>query len=243
MLTRNKKQYVGLLRIQEGHVIFKKNKQIDMKGMSIKKATVNPRTKEYFTKIIEDDILRSEDIDIARIFGKYIEFEREIRESLEKGETTFLTPVKVNDFFSYATPERQQQIRGAYVWNELYPDESIQTPDKGNMLKVLGSEISELKDIYGTEEFQVLQDVVFTVPDKKDTSKIDISKYGFTAITLPKSVDKIPEWLIPIINYKAIIEDNLRTGNLILQSIGMNLMTFRGKETYSPYLSDTYIEF
>jgi hypothetical protein len=227
MLTRNKKQYAAICVEQEGKVLDPP--ELDMKGMSIKKANVNNRTREYFTSLIKDEILEKDSINLVNILSAFEEFENEIRQSLYNGEITFLTPDKVNDINSYKNPERQQSVRGTIIWNELFPENTIQPPDKVNKLKIKGEILSDLKPIYHLEDkYNIIKQNIFD--DEV------YSSYGFTVLSLPKSVDKIPSWIIPLIDFDSIIEDNIRVGTLILESLGFKLVSFNNKEYYTTLL-------
>ena len=200
-----------------------------MKGMSIKKANVNTRTREIFTNLIEEKILNSPEINLAEILGIFKAFEDEIRNSLKNGNITFLTPGKCNDFDSYKNPYTVPGSRGSIIWNKLFPEATIQTPTKVNMLKLNINELSDLKPLYGTELFDRIKNEVF--------DDENLAHYGMSIICMPKSVTKIPEWLIPFINYDEIIDDNIRVGNLLLESLGIKLMKYNNKEYYSTFCS------
>jgi len=225
MLSRNKKQYCGLLELQEGNI----KRKVDMKGMSIKKANVNNRTRQVFTNMIENKILKSDNINIAEILGIFKAFEDEIYNSLHNGEITFLTPGKCNELDAYKDPYKVASARGTMIWNLLNPDNTIQTPAKVNMLKLNINSIEDLEPIYETEMFEKIQKLIFD--DER------LAHYGMATISLPKSVNKIPDWLIPFINYDDIIDDNIRVGNILLESLGIKLMQFNNKEFYSTFIS------
>jgi len=225
MLSRNKKQYCGQLELQEGNI----KRKIDMKGMSIKKANVNNRTRKVFTDMIEKKILNDPTINIAEILGIFKGFEDEIRNSLKNGEITFLTPGKCNDFDSYKNAYTVASARGSIIWNKLYPNNTIQTPAKVNLLKLKINSITDLEPIYGTEFFNRIQQEVF--------NDENLAHYGMDKICMPKSVTRIPEELIPFINYEDIIDDNIRVGNLLLESLGIKLMQYNNKEYYSTFIS------
>lgn len=225
LLTRNKKQYTALLFLQEGNIVDPP--RIDMKGMSIKKANVCLRTREYFTSLIDDYILQSNHVTRSDILRKFIDFESDIRASLERGEVDFLTPAKANDPNSYKNPERMPVMRGVIIWDKLFPDINIQTPAKVNMLKLKCETIDELEVIKDEfpDEYNIIAETIFG----DETYR----KYGFSSISLPKSVTKIPEFLLPLVDYDTIIDDNTRTGYLILQSLGFKLVTYNNQEFYT----------
>ena len=225
LLTRNKKQYTALLFLQEGNVVDPP--KIDMKGMSIKKANVCVRTRNYFTSLINDYILKKKSISRSAILKKFLDFENEIEQSLRNGEIDFLLPAKANDPASYKFPERMPVMRGVIIWDKLFPDNNIQTPAKVNTIKVNCETIDKLeviKDKY-PREYKIIAETIFANPDLKN--------YGFTALSMPKSVTKIPEFLLPLISYDEIINDNTRVGYLILESLGFKLVTYNNQEYYT----------
>jgi hypothetical protein len=241
MFTRNKKQYAGLLIGREGHIIDPP--KLDMKGMSIKKSTVNNTTRSVFNNIIYNDILNSKKINYFMIFLKYRNLESIIRDSLSNGNTEFLKPDKVNEFSSYAFPERMMVVRGTFIWNYIYPNESIQLPTKINILKLKENSLDLIED---DEIKNKILEAFSYYENKKSNSKIEreffekmakIKDYGLSVLALPKNIEKIPDWVIPLIDYDSIIDDNIRVGNLIIESIGGKLMSYNNQEFYSSFIN------
>jgi hypothetical protein len=248
MLTSNKKQYIGKLISQEGNMLPKP--KVDMKGLSIKKVNVNIATRKYFTDIIEKEVLFSPKVDLVHILSRFKEFENMIRESLLRGETTFSTPARLNDIESYKTPYRIGPVRGAIIYNYLYPENTIRPPAKVNTFKILGSTLEDLRCIQGTEYFEVIKKEIFSSStlikpkessseEKKKTKeqkayeeKTELAKYGFNIIALPKDIKVVPDWLLPLIDVDTIVEDNLRNGNIILESLGVKIMTLLENKDY-----------
>lgn len=225
LLTRNKKQYTALLFLQEGNII--NPPKVDMKGMSIKKANVCMRTRKYFTSLINEYILKSKTISRSSILKKFLDFETEIEDSLKQGDTDFLLPAKANEPSSYKNPERMPVMRGVLIWDKLFPDNNIQTPAKVNMIKIDCEDIEKLEVIKDKfpNEYNIIAENIF--------GNELYRKYGFTAISMPKSVTKIPEFLLPLLNYNEIINDNTRVGYLILESLGFKLVTYNNQEYYT----------
>lgn len=243
MFTRNKKQYGGIMLLQEGKIIHPE--KLDIKGLSIRKATVNPRTKKFFSDILLNDILKAKEVNPALILRKYYEFELEIRKSLMNGETDFSKPAKINDFESYKLPFRLEAVRGCILWNTIYPNDEIVTPTKVNLIKLKGQTISGLEQIYNTDEFKIIKDLIFTSKLEKkkndqgelvDVETNELLHYGCSVIAIPKSKTKIPEWIIPIIDVDTIVKDNIANGNLLLQSIDVLIQNYKNKEIYSNFI-------
>jgi hypothetical protein len=214
MLTQNKKQYAGLLLAQEGNLI--NPPKLDMKGMSVKKVNVNMKTREFFTDMIKNDMLSSDNINISSILKKFKEFEDTIRESILSGSVEFSTPSKLNDIDSYKAPLTIPPVRGTIAWNHLYPENLIIAPNKVNTFKLIAKEVKDIQCIAGTEWYDIIFEKIFNNEEMK--------KYGFSVISIPKNVKQVPEWIIPLISLDEIINDNIRNGIIILESLGVKIL-------------------
>lgn len=228
MLTTSKKNYSGIVTMQEGNLL--NPPKHDVKGLAIKKVSTNKNVRNFFTELLRDNILSSERIDVSEILGKYNELESEIRESLLSGNISYLIPGKVNSVDSYVNPYTQQTVRGTLVWNELYPDKQIVFPDKINFLK--------LKDISYEEVVNILDDKVNCISNEEKDRIMSVlediiykdenmAKYGFKVICMPKSVREIPEWLIPFIDIRKMIENHMKSGFKLLESLQFNVLNYQ----------------
>ena len=54
-----------------------------------------------------------------------------------------------------------------------------------------------------------------------------VQHYGFSELCLPRSAKKIPDWIIPFLDIDTIINDNVRSGLILLESIGLRVMETR----------------
>jgi len=228
--TRNKKNYLGRLIGREGHSI--NPAKIDMKGISIKKSNVNKTTREFFNKMIKEEILIDKDINLSKILAQFIEFGSNIKKSLQNGETAFLMPSKVSDPTSYKDPFKMMQIKALFTWNLLNPENEIQTPTTVNILKLKSLELNELELLISgfSEELLSIKENIYNNKDEQ------IQKMGLNVIALPRSLDIIPKWLIPLIDYDTIVEDSLRPGFILLESLGLKLYKSNNKELYTNIL-------
>ena len=60
-----------------------------------------------------------------------------------------------------------------------------------------------------------------TVYNIETNPTIDISRFGASALALPKSVAKIPEYILPFIDYSTMTNSNMTNGYIILESLGI----------------------
>jgi len=230
MLSGKKKRYASSVRLREGNEIWPE--KIDVKGIDFVKSSTRDETKDFFMDILKNDILHAEEIDISKILRHLESFEQVIRESLEKGEKNFLIPKSVKEIEAYKDPFKEQGVRGVIAWNSLYPDQTIELPEKLDIIKVKLSTPEEVEKLRAVDEryYQIIQDKIFGSKDKK------IAEKGVQIIALPRNVGRIPEWIIPFIDYDTIVNDNLSRFYSVLESLGIQTISTTKAEYFSNIL-------
>ena len=225
LLTGNKKNYASRVLLQEG-VELPPHKQLDIKGLAIKKSNVNKNTSAFLQNLLRYDILQSEIINTKNVLQELAKFEETVYNTFINGDITYMTPTKVNEIESYKAPLTQAAVRASIVYNLLYPENSITYPAQINMIKVKMKELADITPLYETEPeiYRTLKEKVYEDEDLK--------KYGITYFALPKSLDKIPDWLIPYIDIEEIIKDNLNNFLVILESIGLKTIKVTSDDLY-----------
>ena len=137
LTTKNKKNYAAIMKSKLGKIINKPiEDRIDIKGLAIRKSTIAKDLRKAFTDFLIHNILEPENVDLVSINNEYDKIRDMVSDSISKGETTYAVPLNLNVPDSYAFPDRQQQVRGYLVWNELEPDMAIQPPEKINSFKL-----------------------------------------------------------------------------------------------------------
>jgi len=221
MLTRNKKSYGGMIESELGKML--KNPVSDIKGLSIKKSSVSKVLREKFTEILEEDVLKSESVNLSEIIKKFDKLGLEIELSLKKGETAFLLPKNIETIDGYKDPSMQEPVRGVLIWNALEPENQIVPPEKINIVKLKNfekdsPELLKLKESY-PEKYNSIMRVVFNEGVSKPN--IDISRFGLSVIAIPKSAEKIPNYILPFIDYQSMVNNNMTNGYIVLESLGI----------------------
>ena len=207
--------------------------KLDIKGMSIKKTKTNVFTREYFQKVLKDDILNSEKIDPYAILGKFSSYQAKIKSSLLKGETTFSAPIKYSGFKYYKNAWVQEVVRGTLIWNDVYPDDLIVAMDKVNMLKLKGFTENEFDYISNKHEFTEEDKVILKNVKEMIFNNDNIAHFGFSRICMPRHIKKVPTWIVPFIDVEEIIMHNSRDALILLESLGLKVIEARGKTKYS----------
>lgn len=199
ILSQNKKQYCSIVLLQEGNKL--KEPEMDIKGLQIKKTSVNIATKEYFNNIIYSDMLNSNNIDTKEILGKFFKYQNIVNDELHKNNLVYLRPAKFSNYNQYKVPESQMQVRGIIVWNALYPDKKIDPYSKVRLLLTTINSAEQLED------------------DEVDSSIIDTLRKCFfdneklkkfvLVLAIPWTETEIPEWIKPYIDIDNIVHSNI----------------------------------
>lgn len=218
LLTKVKKNYASLQEIQEGNFV-PYDKQLDIKGIaSMAKSSIAESTREELKKILLEDILRATKIDQFKIIKHIAILEKKISDSIYSGSKDFYKPVTIKSLNTYEDPMRIQGIKGAVVWNSIKPDDDgldkINLEER-NAISVAKIEctkftVEKLKDKYP----EVYEKAIKLMATPEFKGKID-------AISIPLDV-QVPDWVLEIIDYKSIINDNI--SGFVFDSVGIKTL-------------------
>ena len=231
VLASKKKRYFSSIRLREGDEIWPE--KLDVKGHDFMKSTATVETKAKFVDIIKRRILGVKDIDVVAILNDIEDFEDEIIRSLKDGDKKYLIPVSVKELEAYSEPLKMQGVRAVIAWNYFYPNLEIDLPTKLDIVKLTLNEEKSINRLRmeNPEMFKILNDKILNNPDKR------ISDKGLAVIAIPRNVDKIPEWLIPYIDYDTIAYNVLNKFYPVLESLGLDTIKTSKKEYFSNILN------
>lgn len=228
ILTTLKKHYAAIWKIQEG-VVYNKP-VLDIKGVGLRGSDYCASTLEYAKWYIQstiDEIYETGKVSIQEKLLDVARLERYIYDTLVNGDPTFLTvePVKTKD-------EYKDSSIGIYFnyqfWEDIFGDKygHIAIPTKCFLLPLTNVRSQTFRERLSAKYpdiYERLMKFFEKYPDK-----------DLTRIPLNPLVDKIPDELRPVINYRSIIYANCRPMYIILQSLGY---TF-GNAKYVHLVSD-----
>ena len=230
ILANVKKRYITNVLLREGNLVSPS--KVDIKGFDFVKSTTTEETTIYFKELIKKYILFTDEIDVIGLIKELEEFQDSIYTSLKNGEKKYLTPASVKEIEGYADPFKMQGVRGVFAWNAAYPDQEIQLPEKLDLVKVKLTAVEDLeplKDI-NLDIYKNLKRGIFE-------SKIEkIQKKGVAVIAVPRNVEKIPEWILPFINYDEIVNNVMKKFYPVLDSLGMEIFTVSDRTYHSNIL-------
>ena len=238
LLSDAKKHYATLVEVQEGHVIPNDpSKQLDIKGLEMDKSVIPKSTKEVLSKILYEDILKSNNINQIKIINKLAVLEKQIKEAIINGSTEYFKPMKVKSIRSYKNPMSTQQVKGSIIYDLLKDkNEPFINLDEQSPVLVVKTvinksilETSRMREEY-PDKYNLLMDaflnntsINFNVRGQdylfnffKPTTQAGSRE--ITSIAIPYTVPT-PKWLIEFIDFDSIIKENI--GAFPLESIGI----------------------
>lgn len=226
MLTMVKKNYASIQEIQEGNKV-PEEESLDLKGLQIKKSTVADSTEAAMEKIIYEDILNAPVVDQLKIVKELAILEKKIYQSIESGSKEFYKPAVIKSLASYADPMTQQGVKAAYIWNLVRDDNleaiDLTTRNKIDIIKVKANTetIEKIREEY-PDTYDKLNAVIH------NNELLKFNKAGeagnktsgeISAIAIPDGV-KTPDWLMELVDYETIVNDNLKV--FPIESVGIS---------------------
>ena len=183
------------------------------------KSSSNEAIRARLKKILFEDILDSEYIDQIQVLRDIAKVEKDIYDSINRGEKIFFKPVKVKSLSSYENPMRIQGIVASVAYNALH-----QAGTEALDLSIRNS-IDIVKVDMNPKNIDRIRE---TFPDvyEKAVALFNSEKYfatGISSIAIPLN-EPVPGWVLPFIEYAEIINNNI--SGFPIESIGL----FRGAD-------------
>lgn len=233
MYSNAKKNYVVNTRLQEGKIID----DMPATGIKLNSSVIHPEVKKQVMGIIENNIIRSQEINPVEIMLKVKDLERQIVNSIKEGDLTLGRKARYSGPRGYKTGVyRNDAGRSAFIWNVLYPQYKINAGDYGYIFQTT---------LYTEDDVKRKLAPLFPDVAKMLIEKIfkdeNLKQYGLRSIMIPmgnESITKLPDWLIKFIDYNRITRKHLSCMSTLLPSIGLkNSAMSSSQTTYSPLVS------
>ena len=204
LVTDNKKNYCSYQERQEAN-FTPPEKALDIKGMPITKVGLPESTKARLKQILFDYVLNTDKISQVDIVKQLAVLEKQIFKSILSGDKEYFKPLRIKSMAGYEDPMGQYGIKASVAYNEL-KDPSAEPIDlsQRNSILIIKVNINEKNAEDVKETFPYQYNKIIELLSTKDFEK------GITKVALPETED-VPEWVKIFINYKEIINDNLKT--------------------------------
>lgn len=126
MITSRKKNYIALMRVKEG-VIFE-HPELDIKGLSIKKAGFNKKICAIISDIVEKKILASKGNTIDEILQIRDDTFKDINAVMRSDNgTEYMSVLKLGSHISNFL-EGEYRVKAITLWNNMFPEYGILEP-------------------------------------------------------------------------------------------------------------------
>ena len=227
VLADVKKRYITSIRLREGDMIYPE--KLDIKGFEFEKSVTSEFVKEYFESIIVKNIIEPEKPNIRNILRELQGLEKQVVESLKRGEKTYLTPVSVKEEEGYSSDVKggalsQQGFRAVCIWNYIEPDMSMELPTKTDIVKLKVNSLDDLKDLQITHP-DIYNKIATKIYGNRNKY---LAEKGLGVIAIPRTLDKIPDWIIPYIDIDTISNDIIKKFYSVLESLGVETVSGSG---------------
>ena len=211
LVTDGKKNYATIQELQEGNKV-PKSAALDVK-MVIDRSVLQQSTRDRLKWILENKILRPDKIDQVEVIKELARFEKEILDSLKRGEKKYYKPLVIKSAGSYSNPMAIQGVKASVIYNTLKDkrDTAIDL-EKHNNIDIVKLELTEKNAYLIKDEFPEVYSKMMALMKLSDyNGSIDY-------IAIPPEAE-VPKWIIPFIDYTSIINDNLK--NFPISQIGI----------------------
>lgn len=218
-MMKTKKRYSSSIVLREGNIMIPFRSEI--KGMDFVKAGVADEVTRRFTKIIEDNVLFSDELNLHGLMRDFRAFEKEIEEDLRAGHTTYLKNQNYKTIGAYRNPWQLQTFKAVMAWNAVNPDKPIFSLSKIKLAKLIVTGPDDLRLIADDypEMYRRCIDNIFNAKvdirpgmtqaqrDFAEKSAAEMIKAGMKVIAIPAEARAIPEWIRPLLDYRTLVAD------------------------------------
>jgi hypothetical protein len=134
LISLVKKRYAGNGMIQEGLILPKS--KYDIKGFDFKKAAIPKPIQTMLIDILINRILTADEVLPSEILSDLNKVETMIRDSILAGNTEYWKMSTYKSKSAYKNPERIQVWKGGELWNQLHPEDKLESLDKACIAKL-----------------------------------------------------------------------------------------------------------
>lgn len=222
-LANMNKHYFANTTVQEGNVF--KEQDLELKGVHLISSAANQiivKKVHNMIKEINDTLCKNEKISLIKYINYVRQLEDEISIMIDQGDIDIFKKMTIKEQQAYKNDIAQSPYIHYLLWKEVFSNKygssgdpaylALKVPTILDNNKKMLSYIDSIEDLHIKLAFQEFL--------KK------YNKNNFGTIMLPITVVSgkgIPKELIPVINKKRIILDNLKSAYLVLESLGFFL--------------------
>lgn len=216
-----KKRYIDLQMIQEGKLLRDGKGITEIKGYDFRKNVTKQYVRDFYTNLCTEEILSPDSIDMRKILHMIDGLKREVKRSMEAGESMYFKQANVNPPEHYVDPLRISGIKGVMLWNALCPEYAIELPSDVDIIP-----IRSLSSKKGREYFEEHYPELYRRLEKEifNNRNPKIQAMTLNVVAKPKNANvPMPDWLRDIMDTGKIINSTIKLIIPIMESLGMKI--------------------
>ena len=224
--TPNKKHYMGEITIQEGKLI---KPELEIKGLGLIGSNLPKVTTDRFKSILRKliDTIKVNDVfSIKELLDDCVKYEKEIYDSLIKGERTYISMSSINIKENYKLPLSSNYFNYMF-WDEVFSKTYgyMELPNKALSIPV-NTKKTFLESINWDEDLRKIDPELVLRKDEffKTHNRV------INNMLIPVSLTHIPPIFIKIMNIRKIIYENNKNMYLLMRSFNV---AFDNKDIYT----------
>lgn len=231
-----KKRYIDLQMIQEGKLLNDGNGIPEIKGYDLQKSTTKENLQKFYTDLCMKQILSPDEIDLRTIMLDIDALKKEIRRSMEAGESLYFKQANVNPPEHYATPLRISGIKAVMLWNALSPEYAIELPSDVDIIP-----IRNINSAKGREWLQLHYPDVYARFEREiiNNRNPNIAQMSCNVIAKPKNANiPMPEWLKDMMDTAKVVNSTVKLIAPIMESLGLKVQRPSSTKEYLTNIVD-----
>lgn len=231
-----KKRYIDLQMIREGKLLNDGNGIPEIKGYDLQKSTTKENLQKFYTDLCMKQILSPDEIDLRTIMLDIDALKKEIRRSMEAGESLYFKQANVNPPEHYATPLRISGIKAVMLWNALSPEYAIELPSDVDIIP-----IRNINSAKGREWLQLHYPDVYARFEREiiNNRNPNIAQMSCNVIAKPKNANiPMPEWLKDMMDTAKVVNSTVKLIAPIMESLGLKVQRPSSTKEYLTNIVD-----
>lgn len=222
-LANMNKHYFANTAVQEGNVF--KEQELELKGVHLISSAANQVIVKKVHNIIKDinaTLCRNEKISVVKYINEVRQLEEEVSKMVDSGSIDIFKKVTIKEQAAYKNSVDQSPYFHYLLWNEVFGSKYGNSDEPSYLAIKVPTTLDNIKKILSY--IDSIEDPRIKLSFETFYKKYNKGTLG--TIMLPVSVVSgkgIPKELIPVINKKRILLDNLKSAYIVLESLGIYL--------------------
>lgn len=222
-LANMNKHYFANTTVQEGNVF--KEQDLELKGVHLISSAANQiivKKVHSMIREINDTLCKNEKISLIKYINYVRQLEDEISVMIDQGDIDIFKKMTIKEQQAYKNEVSQSPYIHYLLWEEVFSKKYGSSGDPAYLAMKVPTTLDNNKKMLAF--IDTIDDLHIKLAFEEFLKKYNKNNFG--TIMLPITVVSgkgIPRELIPVINKKRIILDNLKSAYLVLESLGFFL--------------------